>query len=103
MKSGKTLKDLIALFQDKKIEMTECRGTKVVGRRRRVFLSESRKDPPKPGEKFFATFPFPYMNGYLHIGHAFSLFKADFASAYHRLRGANVLLPFGFHCTGMPI
>lgn len=23
--------------------------------------------------------------------------------AYHRLRGANVLLPFGFHCTGMPI
>ncbi|CAI9782173.1 unnamed protein product [Fraxinus pennsylvanica] len=23
--------------------------------------------------------------------------------AYHRLRGANVLLPFAFHCTGMPI
>ncbi|KAG2256699.1 hypothetical protein Bca52824_075993 [Brassica carinata] len=66
-----------------------------------VFLSESRKYPPKPGEKFFATFPFPYMNGYLRIGHAFSLSKADFASAYHRLRGANVLLPFGFHCTGM--
>ncbi|CDY50890.1 BnaCnng19820D [Brassica napus] len=68
-----------------------------------VFLAESRKDPPKSGEKFFATFPFPYMNGYLHIGHAFSLSKVDFASAYHRLRGANVLLPFGFHCTGMPI
>ncbi|KAG5391708.1 hypothetical protein IGI04_021671 [Brassica rapa subsp. trilocularis] len=68
-----------------------------------VFLAESRKDPPKTGEKFFATFPFPYMNGYLHIGHAFSLSKVDFASAYHRLRGANVLLPFGFHCTGMPI
>ncbi|KAJ4866887.1 ATP binding [Raphanus sativus] len=68
-----------------------------------VFLAESRKDPPKEGDKFFATFPFPYMNGYLHIGHAFSLSKVDFASAYHRLRGANVLLPFGFHCTGMPI
>ncbi|WZY97330.1 hypothetical protein YC2023_069659 [Brassica napus] len=68
-----------------------------------VFLAESRKDPPKTGGKFFATFPFPYMNGYLHIGHAFSLSKVDFASAYHRLRGANVLLPFGFHCTGMPI
>ncbi|CAA7035480.1 unnamed protein product [Microthlaspi erraticum] len=68
-----------------------------------VFKAESRKDSPKPGEKFFSTFPFPYMNGYLHIGHAFSLSKIDFASAYHRLRGANVLLPFGFHCTGMPI
>ncbi|CAN6981185.1 unnamed protein product, partial [Brassica rapa subsp. trilocularis] len=68
-----------------------------------VYRSESRKDLPKDGEKFFATFPFPYMNGYLHIGHAFSLSKVDFASAYHRLRGANVLLPFGFHCTGMPI
>ncbi|CAA7032545.1 unnamed protein product [Microthlaspi erraticum] len=52
----------------------------------------------KTREKFFSTFPFPYMNGYLHIGHAFSLSKIDFASAYHRLRGANVLLPFGFHC-----
>ncbi|ESQ56138.1 hypothetical protein EUTSA_v10027096mg, partial [Eutrema salsugineum] len=68
-----------------------------------VFRAESRKEVPKPGEKFFSTFPFPYMNGYLHIGHAFSLSKVDFASAYHRLRGANVLLPFGFHCTGMPI
>uniref|UniRef100_A0A1J3IX15 leucine--tRNA ligase n=2 Tax=Noccaea caerulescens TaxID=107243 RepID=A0A1J3IX15_NOCCA len=68
-----------------------------------VFKAESRKDSPKAGEKFFSTFPFPYMNGYLHLGHAFSLSKIDFASAYHRLRGANVLLPFGFHCTGMPI
>ncbi|KAG8478913.1 hypothetical protein CXB51_028769 [Gossypium anomalum] len=35
--------------------------------------------------------------------HAFSLSKLEFAAAYHRLRGANVLLPFAFHCTGMPI
>ncbi|EOA39526.1 hypothetical protein CARUB_v10008146mg [Capsella rubella] len=68
-----------------------------------VFRAESRENLPKPGEKFFSTFPIPYMNGYLHIGHTFSLSKVDFACAYHRLRGANVLLPFGFHCTGMPI
>ncbi|KAG5621935.1 hypothetical protein H5410_007153 [Solanum commersonii] len=29
--------------------------------------------------------------------------KLEFAAAYHRLRGASVLLPFAFHCTGMPI
>ncbi|KAF3444183.1 hypothetical protein FNV43_RR13873 [Rhamnella rubrinervis] len=68
-----------------------------------VFRAESSDVPPGPGEKFFGNFPFPYMNGFLHLGHAFSISKLEFAAAYHRLRGANVLLPFGFHCTGMPI
>ncbi|KAL6228149.1 hypothetical protein ACLB2K_002103 [Fragaria x ananassa] len=68
-----------------------------------VFKAEAREKLPEPGEKFFGNFPFPYMNGFLHLGHAFSLSKLEFAAAYHRLRGANVLLPFAFHCTGMPI
>ncbi|KAG8646038.1 leucine--tRNA ligase, cytoplasmic [Manihot esculenta] len=68
-----------------------------------VFMAEPGKNPPEPDEKFFGNFPFPYMNGFLHLGHAFSLSKLEFAAAYHRLRGANVLLPFAFHCTGMPI
>ena len=68
-----------------------------------IFRADSLKTPPKPGERFFGNFPYPYMNGYLHLGHAFSLSKLEFASAYHRLRGANVLLPFAFHCTGMPV
>ncbi|BDA46666.1 Leucine-tRNA ligase, cytoplasmic [Coccomyxa sp. Obi] len=53
--------------------------------------------------KFFGNFPYPYMNGLLHLGHAFSLSKLEFASAYHRLCGKRVLFPQGFHCTGMPI
>jgi len=43
------------------------------------------------------------MNGLLHLGHAFSLSKLEFASAYKRLTGHAVLFPQGFHCTGMPI
>ncbi len=54
-------------------------------------------------EKYFVTFPYPYMNGRLHLGHAFSLTKAEFMARYQRLKGKNVLFPFGFHCTGMPI
>ncbi|XP_061981891.1 leucine--tRNA ligase, cytoplasmic-like [Populus nigra] len=68
-----------------------------------VFRAEPGAGPAKPGEKFFGNFPFPYMNGFLHLGHAFSLSKLEFAAAFHRLDGTNVLLPFGFHCTGMPI
>ena len=43
------------------------------------------------------------MNGLLHIGHGFSLSKAEFAVAFQRLQGKKALFPFAFHCTGMPI
>jgi len=54
-------------------------------------------------EKFLTTFPYPYSNGHLHIGHAFSLTKAVFRAQFERNRGKNSLFPFAFHCTGMPI
>uniref|UniRef100_A0A8C4R6J2 leucine--tRNA ligase n=1 Tax=Eptatretus burgeri TaxID=7764 RepID=A0A8C4R6J2_EPTBU len=66
-------------------------------------------DAPLPGSsdekrsKFFVTFPYPYMNGRLHLGHSFSLSKAEFAVGFRRLKGDLCLFPFGFHCTGMPI
>ncbi|CAF4160835.1 unnamed protein product, partial [Adineta steineri] len=52
---------------------------------------------------FLATFPYPYMNGRLHLGHTFSLSRCEFSVGYQRLRGKHCLFPFGFHCTGMPI
>jgi leucyl-tRNA synthetase len=59
--------------------------------------------PESKPSKFMVTFPYPYMNGKLHLGHAFSMTKAEFAAGYNRLRGKHVLFPFAFHCTGMPI
>ena len=68
---------------------------------------EGEANAPLPGAprpaKFFATFPYPYMNGRLHLGHAFTVSKAEFAARFQRLQGKNVLFPFAFHCTGMPI
>ena len=58
-------------------------------------------NPEDGREKFMCTFPYPYMNGWLHLGHAFSLSKAEFAAGFQRLKGKNVLFPFGFHCTGI--
>ncbi|ORZ36401.1 leucine-tRNA ligase [Catenaria anguillulae PL171] len=67
----------------------------------KVFEVDAPLDRSKP--KYFSTFPYPYMNGRLHLGHFFSFSKVEFASGYQRLKGKQVLLPFGFHVTGMPI
>uniref|UniRef100_A0A8B9R9E0 Leucine--tRNA ligase, cytoplasmic n=1 Tax=Astyanax mexicanus TaxID=7994 RepID=A0A8B9R9E0_ASTMX len=53
--------------------------------------------------KYFVTFPYPYMNGRLHLGHTFCLSKCEFSMGYQRLKGKRCLFPFGLHCTGMPI
>lgn len=50
-----------------------------------------------------ATFPYPYMNGRLHLGHLFTISKADFAVYYQRMKGKQAIFPFSFHVTGMPI
>ena len=36
-------------------------------------------------EKYLVTFPYPYCNGFLHIGHALTISKAEFAVSYKRL------------------
>ena len=45
---------------------------------------------------------YPYMNGVLHAGHAFTS-KVEFATGFQRMNGKRALFPLGFHCTGMPI
>jgi len=59
-------------------------------------------DPDKR-EKLFATFPYPYLNGPLHLGHAFTSSRVDVYARYHRMNGKNVLFPFAWHVTGEPI
>lgn len=55
------------------------------------------------GKKFFGTFPYPYMNGFLHIGHLYSVMRLEVFSRYQRMRGYNTLFAQGWHCTGSPI
>ncbi len=58
---------------------------------------------PDARDKYFATYPYSYMNGLPHIGHAFTSLRAEFTARYKRMRGYNALFPFAFHCTGLPI
>ena len=62
---------------------------------------EPAVEPGRP--KYFITFPYPYMNGYFHIGRAFSGIRAEAMARYKLMQGFNVLYPFAFHCTGTPI
>jgi leucyl-tRNA synthetase len=58
-------------------------------------------DTTKP--KKFITFPYMYSNSVPHLGHAYTLTKADFTSRFLSSCGYNVLYPCAFHCSGMPI
>ncbi|KAI5187294.1 leucyl-tRNA synthetase [Nematocida homosporus] len=86
--------------EDKKDELMEIE-TNVAAQWQKHKAYEAEPLPIQ--KKYFITFPYAYMNGKLHLGHMFSFSKADFTARYKRLRGFNVLFPYAFHCTGMPI
>jgi leucyl-tRNA synthetase len=63
----------------------------------------SQEELHKKYPKFYGNFAFPYMNGTLHAGHAFTVSKLEFTSGFARMEGKRVLFPLGYHVTGLPI
>ncbi|MEM3637728.1 MAG: leucine--tRNA ligase [Conexivisphaerales archaeon] len=64
-------------------------------------IFEADADPKKG--KVFVTFPYPYMNGPLHLGHVFSGSRIDAYARFKRMQGYNVLFPWAWHWTGQPV
>jgi leucyl-tRNA synthetase len=60
-------------------------------------------DPDPKKQKLLVTFPYPYMNGPLHVGHAFTASRVDVYARFRRMQGYNVLWPWGWHWTGQPL
>ena len=48
------------------------------------FYESNPKENTPNKKKYFITFPYPYMNGTLHLGHAFSMSKCEFTARYKR-------------------
>jgi leucyl-tRNA synthetase len=66
---------------------------------RRIFES----DPVVGRKKMFVTVPYPYMNGPVHVGTAFTASRVEFYARFRRMQGYNVLFPYAFHWTGKTI
>ncbi len=60
-------------------------------------------DPDPARRKIMVTFPYPYMNGPLHVGHAFTATRVDAYARFKRMQGYNVLWPWAWHWTGQPL
>ena len=60
-------------------------------------------DPDPKRQKMMVTFPYPYMNGPLHVGHTFTATRVDAYARFKRQQGYNVLWPWAWHWTGQPL
>ncbi len=60
-------------------------------------------DPDPARKKLMVTFPYPYMNGPLHVGHTFTASRVDAYARFKRMQGYNVLWPWAWHWTGQPL
>ena len=67
-------------------------------RERRAF--EVTEDPDRP--KFYCLVMFAYPSGHAHVGHVRNYVIGDVVARMKRMRGYNVLHPFGWDAFGMP-
>ena len=80
--------------------------TKQIEEKWRLKWEEARvfeADPDPNREKVMVTFPYPYMNGPLHVGHTFTATRVDAYARFKRMQGFNVLWPWAWHWTGQPL
>ncbi len=59
-------------------------------------LTDTTKEP------YYLLFEFPYPSGDLHVGHWYAFAITDIFARFKRMRGFNVLFPFGFDAFGLP-
>ena len=64
----------------------------------RCLASAATAEASSPDNKFFGTFPYPYMNGLLHLGHAFSLSKVPCGALHSYVSACLTSVCVDCHC-----
>lgn len=83
------------------MRQTEENESKWLKRWEQAHIFEANPDTKR--KKIMVTFPYPYMNGPLHVGHAFTASRVDVYARFKRMQGFNVLWPWSWHWTGQPL
>lgn len=100
-------------MENEKAKNEECKDNKIskeynpheIEKRWQNFWEEEKIyafDPYSNKKIYSIDTPPPTISGKMHIGHAFSYSQMDFIARYHRMKGENVLCPFGTDDNGLP-